>query len=234
MIAHNYQKVLTRIERAALSAGRNPDTVRLVVVTKGHPPEVVQALVAAGAKYLGENYVEEAGPKILMFSGQSEVEWHMIGHVQSRKARQVCELFSFVHSLDSYKLAARFSRFAVNFGRTVPVLFECNVSGEETKFGWPAWRERDWEKLIPEFEQILLLPGLEVRGLMTMAPFSSDPEQARPCFRRLRLLREFLARRLPDVEWNELSMGMSADFEIAIQEGATLVRVGTAILGERP
>jgi PLP dependent protein len=234
MIAYNYQQVLARIERAAQSAGRNPDTVRLVVVTKGHPPEVVKAVITAGAKYLGENYVEEAGPKIQEISRQSEVEWHMIGHVQSRKARQVCELFSFVHSLDSYKLAARFSRFAAEFGRVLPVLFECNVSGEGTKFGWPAWVERDWDLLIPEFEQILHLPGLEVCGLMTMAPFASDSEAARPCFRRLRHLSDFLARRFPDVSWGELSMGMSADFEVAIQEGATLVRVGTAILGERP
>jgi pyridoxal phosphate enzyme (YggS family) len=157
----------------------------------------------------------------------------MIGHVQSRKARAVCEQFACLHSLDSLKLAARLDRFAGELKRCLPVLLECNVSGEETKFGLPAYREESWENLLPEIDAILALPNLQIRGLMTMAPFLADPEETRPYFRRLRRLLEYFDRQYPRPEWRELSMGMSADFEAAIQEGATLVRIGTAILGER-
>lgn len=232
-IEDNYQRVLEKIENSIRSVGRDPDDVRLVVVTKGHTLELARAAVIAGAKYLGENYVEEAIPKILAISGEFEVEWHMIGHVQSRKARRVCEYFSWVHSLDSIKLAKRFNRFAEEMGRTLPVLIECNVSGEKSKFGWIAWEEHRWSELDVELAQILELPKLEVRGLMTMAPLFPDPEQARPYYRRLRRLRDYLAQQYPTEDWSELSMGMSVDYEVAIQEGATIVRVGTAILGER-
>lgn len=233
MIAENYQWVLDRIAAAARKSGREAEQVCLVVVTKAQPLEIIEQAIAAGARSLGENYVEEAVPKIQALTPARQVEWRMIGHIQSRKAEPVCEYFDWVDSLDSVKLAKRLDRFAGGTGRLLPVLLECNVSAEESKFGWPAWQESDWPRLAGEIEQVLDLPHLQVCGLMTMPPFFADPEEARPYFRRLRRLRDFLALRFRQVEWTELSMGMSADFEVAIQEGATMVRVGTAILGER-
>lgn len=232
MIAQNFQRVTDQISAAAHAAGRDPAEVRLVVVTKGHPLEAVLEAIAAGAHHLGENYVEEAVEKIQ--SCQAGPDWHMIGHIQSRKAQAVCELFQCIHSLDSLKLARRLDRFAAELGRELPVLLECNVSGEESKFGWPAWQIEAWPTLLPDLAQLLDLPNLRVCGLMTMAPFLPDPEQTRPCFRRLRCLKAFLSREFPSAALQELSMGMSADYEVAIQEGATLVRIGTAIMGSRP
>jgi PLP dependent protein len=233
-IQSRYEQTLARIAQTAASAGPPAGAVRLVVVTKGHPVESIQQVVAAGASCLGENYVEEGVEKITALAGIPSLEWHMIGHIQSRKAQPVAQHFHWVHSLDSLKLASRLDRFAGEAGQRLPVLLECNVSGEESKSGMEASDENAWTALLPEIEQISALPNLEVRGLMTMAPFYDDPEQARPCFQKLRRLRETLARRFPQASWDELSMGMSADFEIAIQEGATLVRVGTAIMGPRP
>ncbi len=227
-----YHLVLDRIAHAARRGGRRPEAVQLVVVTKGHPLEAVRQVVEAGARHLGENYLEEALPKIEALGGEP-LTWHMIGHVQSRKARPVAEHFAWVHSVDRLKLARRLSAFAAESGRSLPVLLECNVSGEESKFGWPAWDERAWPALADELAPLLELPALDVRGLMTMAPFVDDPEEVRPVFRRLRSLRDFLARRFPRLPWEHLSMGMSGDFEVAIEEGATFVRVGTAIMGPR-
>jgi len=234
VIQDNLHRVRERIAQAARAAGRDPDGVRLVVVTKGHPFEAVQQAIAAGAELLGENYVEEGVGKQQACGGAAPVQWHMIGHVQSRKARLVCEHFDCLHSLDSLKLARRLDSFAGELGRRLPVLLECNVSGEATKFGWNAWQSDTWPELLPALAEVTALPNLSVCGLMTMAPFLEAPEQARPYFRRLRCLQEFLAGRLTQVDWVELSMGMSGDFEAAIQEGATLVRIGTAIMGPRP
>lgn len=234
MIAENYLHILERIAQAAQRAGRASDSVRLVVVTKGHPASALQEAIAAGAQRLGENYAEEGAAKKQATPGAASVEWHMIGHVQGRKARLVCENFDWVQSLDSEKLAGRLDAFAGEQGKVLPVLLECNVSGEETKHGWPAWQPESWPALLPEITRLAALPHLKVRGLMTMAPFLPDPELARPYFRRLRLLQEFFAAHLPGADWSELSMGMSGDFEAAIQEGATLVRIGTAIMGPRP
>ena len=237
-IQERYEHTLERIEQAARVAGRDPASVKLVVVTKGHPLPSIQAVLEAGARRLGENYVEEAlekmGASPPAAPGSPAPEWHMIGHVQSRKAQAVSERFSWLHSLDSLKLAKRLDRFAGQAGRRLPVLLECNVSGEESKFGLQAAEEGRWADLYPQVEGILALPNLEVRGLMTMAPFLPEPEQARPFFRRLRRLQEHLGQKFPEAGWEELSMGMSADYEVAVQEGATLVRVGTAIMGERP
>jgi len=233
-IAANIQAVQERIAAACRRAGRDPAAVRLVVVTKGHPAATAQAAILAGARWLGENYAEEGVAKMSACSAPPDLEWHMIGHVQSRKAALVCAHYHRMHSLDSLKLAQRLERFAAESGRRLPVLLECNVSGEESKFGWPAWDEECWSALLEPFQQILALPHLEVQGLMTMAPFFADPEQARPYFRRLKKLQEFLAQRLAGGSWGELSMGMSGDYEVAIEEGATIVRIGTAILGARP
>lgn len=233
-IAANMQAVEERIAAACRRVRRDPATVRLVVVTKGHPAATVQAAILAGARWLGENYAEEGVAKMSACSASPDLEWHMIGHVQSRKAALVCAHYHRMHSLDSLKLAQRLERFAAEYGRRLPVMLECNVSGEESKFGWPAWDEERWATLLEPFQQILALPHLEVQGLMTMAPFYDQPEPARPYFQRLKQLQEFLQRQLPGDTWRELSMGMSGDFEVAIEEGATIVRIGTAILGARP
>jgi len=230
----NIQRVQERIEQAARSSGRSPGDIRLVIVTKGHPVDVLRALIQAGGRILGENYVEEAAEKIATLGAEREIEWHMIGHIQGRKARSVCEHFQYVHSLDSLRLAERLDRFACELGLRMPVLLECNISGEQSKFGFPAWLDEHWVELHEQAQQVSMLPNLELRGLMTMAPFFDQAELARPYFKRLGLLRHYLAGKVPQVGWDELSMGMSADYEVAIQEGATIVRVGQAILGPRP
>lgn len=230
----NLDRVLENIARAAHKASRDPQEVRLVVVTKGHSLERVRAALAAGAHYLGENYVEEALDKIAPLGGQFGVEWHMIGHIQSRKARQVSENFVYVHSLDSLKLAERLDRFAGEAGKRLRMLLECNVSGEESKSGFPAWDPALWQALAEQAGCIAALPNLELDGLMTMPPYFDEPEIARPYFQKLARLRDFLIGKVPSAGWKELSMGMSGDYEVAIQEGATWVRIGQAILGPRP
>jgi pyridoxal phosphate enzyme (YggS family) len=234
LITENYLRVMDDIQQAALAAGREPDSVRLVVVTKGHDIQSVQEVIQAGAHWLGENYVEEALPKIAAQAHAAGVEWHMIGHVQSRKAQSVYQNFTMLHALDSLKLARRLDRFASEQGQVFPVLLECNVSGEESKYGWAAWDEARWETLLPELAEISALAHLKVRGLMTMAPYSEESEHSRPFFQRLRRLSSYLADCLPAASWSELSMGMSGDYQVAIQEGATILRIGTAIMGLRP
>lgn len=232
-IRENYEKVLERIAQAAQTAGRSADAARLIVVTKTHPPENVQAAIEAGARDLGENYAEEAIAKIAAIGPVSGLRWHMIGHIQSRKAKLIPGHFNLAHTVDSQKLASQLDRFAAENGVRLPVLIEVNVSGEESKFGYPAWDEAGWNALLPQVEQIAALPNLEICGLMTMPPFADHPEASRPFFQRMRALQAFLAKILPQVSWRELSMGTSLDFAVAVEEGATLVRVGTAILGPR-
>ena len=232
-IRENYQQTLDQIASAARKSDRDPEQVRLVVVTKSQPLEVVQAALEAGVRALGENYPEEAVRKIQSLAGQSGVEWHMIGHVQSRKARLVADHFALLHSLDSLKLARRLDRFAAEANRVLPVLLEFNVGGEESKAGWNASQESDWEALFPDVSSILELPHLRVQGLMTMPPLETDPEDSRRFFQRLRQLRDRLVSQFPQADWGELSMGTSADYPVAVEEGATLVRVGTAIVGAR-
>ena len=232
-IREKYQQTLDKIADAARKSNRNPNEIRLVVVTKSQPLEIAQATIEAGAKILGENYPEEGVTKIQSLASQSGVEWHMIGHVQSRKARLVADHFALLHSLDRLKLAQRLDRFAGEANRTLPVLLEFNVGGEESKSGWDASDESRWNALIPDIAAILDLPHVQVRGLMTMPPLGTRAEDSRRFFRQLRRLRDHLAAQLPGGDWRELSMGTSADFAVAVEEGATLVRVGTAIVGER-
>lgn len=234
LIRERYLRTLETIASAARKSGRTPEAVRLVVVTKAQPLEVVQAAVQAGAHWLGENYAEEAADKIAAMGSQSAVEWHMIGHVQSRKARLVARDFELVHSLDSLKLARRLDAAAGALGRTLSVLLEFNLGGEESKHGWPAQQDANWMAVLPEVEETASLAHLEVRGLMTMPPLSTDPEASRPYFAKLRRLQEFLSQKISGVEWAELSMGTSADYPVAVEEGATLVRVGQAVVGPRP
>jgi pyridoxal phosphate enzyme (YggS family) len=157
----------------------------------------------------------------------------MIGHVQSRKAALVARYFNFMHSLDGLRLARRLDSFCEQEGRTLPVLLEFNVGGEETKGGWPAWDESQWPKLLQDLSAVLALKHVKVLGLMTMPPLGETAEFSRPFFQRLRRLQDFLMRQFPQNAWAELSIGTSADYEVAVEEGATLVRVGTAIVGER-
>jgi PLP dependent protein len=231
-IRMRYQGILSRIAETAAGSGRSPSDVKLVVVSKSQPLETLQAAVAAGISVFGENYAEEAVRKILALQ-ETALEWHMIGHVQSRKAELVARHFTMLHSLDSLKLANRLDRICAGLGKQIPVLLEFNVSGEESKFGFPAWNEQHWQDLEPLIEEILVLPNLRVQGLMTMPPFFEDPEFTRPFFKRLGRLQAFLNRRFPQADWCELSMGTSIDYVAAIQEGSTFVRVGQAILGPR-
>jgi len=232
-IRERYQHTLDQIASAARKSNRDPKEIRLVVVTKSQPLDVVQSAIEAGARILGENYPEEGVMKIQSLAPQSGVEWHMIGHVQSRKARLVADHFALLHSLDSLKLAQRLDRFASEANRVLPVLLEFNVGGEKTKSGWDASDESRWSRFLPEIDTLLELPHLRVHGLMTMPPLETNPEDARRFFQRLRLLRDHLAAQFPQADWRELSMGTSADYAVAVEEGANLVRVGTAIVGAR-
>lgn len=243
-IAANLQRVRARIEAAARRAGRDPTEVVLVAVTKTHPVEIVQAAYRAGVRHFGENRVEEGVPKMAALDdwlgaagGVSErPTWHMVGHIQHRKAAQAMT-FDVIQSVDSLRLAERLERLAEPEGRIVRVLLECNVSGEASKDGFPldGWqRERDRrEEFFAAARAICQLPHLDVQGLMTMAPIVPDPEQVRPVFSALRELRDGLRESVPSLPWACLSMGMTDDFEIAIEEGATLVRIGRAVFGER-
>ncbi|MGQ9489536.1 MAG: YggS family pyridoxal phosphate-dependent enzyme [Anaerolineae bacterium] len=223
-------RVQERIVAAACRAGRAPDEVTLVAVSKMQPAETVVAAYRAGLRLFGENRVEEAGPKAItvarLLAPDSPPVWHMIGHLQSRKAADVLPWASVVHSVDSVKLAQRLSRFCAGAGRELAILLEVNVSGEASKYGFAP------TAVVEAVQAIAGLPGLRIQGLMTMAPVVPDPELARPVFRALRLLREELAQRFPALDWRHLSMGMTDDFEVAIEEGATLVRIGRAIFGE--
>jgi len=240
-VTRNLTQVQERIAQAALRVGRDPAEVTLVAVTKTCPPEAVVAAYQAGVRHFGENRVEEALPKIPAVHARlagPRPTWHMIGHVQSRKAQPVVACFDTVHSVDRLKVARRLSQFAHEAGRVLPALLECNISGEETKFGFDL---RGWEQdegrrgaFLAAVGEVLALPGLAVQGLMTMAPFVADAEVVRPVFASLRAVLDMLRERFPSGDWRHLSMGMTDDFEVAIEEGATLVRIGRAIFGTRP
>jgi pyridoxal phosphate enzyme (YggS family) len=217
--------VRERIARAAARSGRTPDAVTLVGVVKTVPPDVVRIGLEAGLTDLGENRVQEAEEKIAAI-GRSRSRWHLIGHLQRNKAGRAVDLFDRVHSVDSEALADALSRFAARAGRKLPVLVEVNVSGEATKFGVPPG---DVERLAAH---VLGSPGLALDGLMTVGPRVSRGDDARPGFARLRALRDAAERAL-GARLPELSMGMSADFEAAVEEGSTFVRVGTAVFGSR-
>ena len=232
-IIERYEQILGLISGASKRSGRVSDTINLILVTKNHPIEVVESAIKAGIYKFGENYAEEALSKMDKIESGDLLEWHMIGHIQSRKASMVSERFDMVHSVDSVKIAAGLNRFAVQANRILPVLLECNTSGESSKYGWKIHQLDKWEFVRNEFEQILGFSNLKVQGLMTMAPYSENPEDSRLFFRILRKFRDHLVRTYPDTNLPELSMGMSGDFEVAVEEGATFVRIGRAILGER-
>jgi pyridoxal phosphate enzyme (YggS family) len=232
-IKQNLLDVLDRIDRAADASEWDPEEIKLVVVTKGHPVSALRSVIRAGAKVIGENYVQEAVEKIHTLSNFHEIEWHMIGHIQSRKSRDVVQNFDYIQSVDRMKIVRRINQAAIAAGRNIPVLIEFNVSGEDSKFGFPAWNQGNWSELVDVLSLLVDMKGITVRGLMTMPPFFDQPDLVRQFFKKLRTLREYLRIKIPEIGWDELSMGMSGDFEAAIQEGATIVRVGTAIMGPR-
>lgn len=228
MIAERVAAVRERIARAAERASRSPADVRLVAVSKTHPPEAVREAFAAGVRDFGENRVQEAEPKIAATAelAAAGLSWHLVGHLQTNKARRAAGLFGLVQSIDSVELALRLARAGEESGRAVRGLVEVDLAGEASKFGLPE------PELIPALEALRGRPGLRLEGLMVLPPFLDDASAVRPYFRRLRALRDrALAAGL--LAAGELSMGMSHDFEAAVEEGATIVRVGTAIFGER-
>lgn len=239
-IEKNLQRVKERIAEAALRVGRDPASVTLVAVTKTFPVEVVLEGYVAGLRHFGENRPEEGADKIPVVNAAvpgPRPTWHIVGHIQSRKADLAVAHFDVVHSVDRLKIARRLSHFAVEAGREIPVLLECNISGERTKFGFAVdrWQEdtAQREAFFADGAAILALPGLRVEGLMTIAPLTDDPETVRPVFAGLRALRDTLRERFPHLPWRELSMGMTDDLEVAVEEGATMVRIGRAIFGPR-
>jgi pyridoxal phosphate enzyme (YggS family) len=229
-IAENVAQVEERIVAAALRAGRKAKEITLMAVSKTFPPESIREAYAAGIRVFGENRVQEFAGKANALRDLADAEWHLIGHLQSNKAAKAAELFGAVDSVDSARLAEKLNVAAEREGKTLPVLIEINVGGEPAKSGLAAGSE--------ELEKILrgaaFWKNLAVRGLMTVPPYTEDPEGARSCFRQLRETRDGIAaRHLPAIAMDVLSMGMSHDFEVAIEEGSTCVRVGTAIFGER-
>jgi PLP dependent protein len=224
-LEHTLPVVRERVRAAATEAGRAPSSVRIVAVTKSHPLEAVDAALAAGLHDLGENRVEELDEKVAA-RGRAAATWHMIGHVQSRKARRASELADLIHSVDSVHLAERLSRIAVEDGREVAILAQVNTSGESSKSGF------ELDGASERIHEVAELPGLRVEGLMTMAPLVEDEVTLARAFSRLRELGGRLGRNTDRVG-PELSMGMTNDFEIAIREGSTMVRIGTALFGAR-
>jgi len=233
-IRENLESVKSRMRTAAESSGRKLEDIKLIGVTKLMPIDVIRAGIEAGLRSFGENYPEQAAEKILAITGEIPLEWHMIGHIQSRKTDAVCEHFDMVHSVDRMKIARYLDRYSRERGRVMPVLLEVNVSGEKSKYGWQASDQKGWPDLIPQFRQIAEMQNIEIRGLMSMPPFFENPELTRPIYQKLSGFQKMLAKEMPDVHWDELSIGTSFDFEVAIEEGATMVRVGTEIFGPRP
>ena len=229
-IASNLAAIRERIDRAAQRAGRDPGDVALMAVSKTQSAASILEAYQSGQRLFGENRVQEFADKFRALSALADAEFHMIGHLQSNKTAKAAEIFHAVDSIDSAKLAQRLNDAGQNLGKTLDVLIEMNIGGEKAKSGIAPDH--------PELESILTQapgwPHLHIRGLMTVPPFTEDPEGARPYFRKLRELRDRIAaRNLPAVNLDMLSMGMSHDFEIAIEEGSTCVRIGTAIFGTR-
>lgn len=231
-IIENIDQVKTRIQQAAQRSGRVDSEIDLVAVTKQKPAVIVKTLAENGVAKIGESYLSEAVFKIDLLRDLN-IEWHMIGNIQRGKEKNIARYFDVVHSVAAKKTARELDKHARSNDKVVPVYLEFNVSGESTKQGWSAGREGDIDTLLPEITEVLQYPNLDVIGLMTMAPYSTDPEQARPFFKRMREIRDQLSALFPQTHLAGLSMGMSGDFEVAIEEGATVVRIGSALVGAR-
>ncbi len=223
-LAANLAGIQARIAAACARVNRDASSVTLLAVTKTQPPEVVADAARLGLSLFGENKVQEAKGKIPLCPGR--LRWHMIGHLQSNKVRDAVHLFAMIQSVDSLALAEEINKRAEQASKTVPVLLEVNIVGEASKFGYKP------EQMLSEFKALNALPRLEIHGLMTIPPWTPVPERVRPVFRRLRELKQQCEEQL-GAPLPHLSMGMSGDFEVAIEEGATMVRIGTALFGER-
>lgn len=228
MISANIDRVRERIAAACTRAGRRPEDVTLVAVTKTFPPDWVREAVRAGVCDIGENYVQELLSKREALA-EEPVRWHFIGHLQSNKVRYVADWVTMVQALESVSLARELDARAARAGRTIDTLVEVNTTGEASKYGVAPDQVLPFVRSLEEFQ------GIRIRGLMTIGPFLPDPEGSRPMFRLLRELRETLSRhRQQNLDPIHLSMGMTGDFEVAVEEGATLLRIGTALFGSRP
>jgi len=227
VIADNIQKIRRQIAHACEKVGRNPNEIQLVAVTKTVTVPAILKALDAGIEIIGENRVQEASEKYEEIGDR--VRWHMIGHLQRNKVKRVLEFAEMIQSVDSLRLAKEVQKQAQKLDRNVDVLIEVNTSGEETKYGFVP------EKTVAAIERISEFPNLNIEGLMTIGAFLPDPEDVRPCFRRLRELRdEVRGKGIAGVNMDILSMGMTDDFEVAVEEGATMVRIGRSIFGERP
>jgi pyridoxal phosphate enzyme (YggS family) len=227
-IAENIQAVLERIITAAGASGRTAEEILLLAISKNFPEESISQAASAGLRCFGENRVQEAEGKILHFRKVLNLEWHLVGHLQSNKARRAAELFDVIHSLDSVRLGAKLNQASLEIGKTMSVLIQVDLGKEDTKFGVDSSQVREIVEGLSKFR------NLRINGLMTIPPFFENPDDARPFFAQLRKLRDLLELENPGcLGQQHLSMGMSHDFEIAIQEGATIIRVGTAIFGSR-
>jgi pyridoxal phosphate enzyme (YggS family) len=226
-LVERIRQVRLQVADAATHSGRSADDVTIVAVTKTVPVERIALAYELGLKVFGENRVQEARAKIATLQ-YPLIRWHLIGHLQTNKVARAVDLFDLIESVDSVRLAEALERSAAARGRTVSILLQVNVSGEASKEGVSP------EELSQLAAEALRLPHVRVQGLMTIAPYTTQPEEVRPVFRRLRELREDLREHFPQGSWDALSMGMSNDFEVAIEEGATMVRIGRAIFGERP
>ena len=224
-LAENLETVRQRIKVACDRSDREPNSVTLLAVAKSQPPEIVAVAAKLGLNFFGENKIQEAKAKIPLCPGK--LHWHFVGHLQSNKCRDATELFEMIQSVDSLPLAQEINRRCEQAARRMPVLLEVNVAGEASKFGYRP------EKLLAELKEIHAQPRLEIRGLMTVPPWSPEPEKARLFFQQLRELKT-RCEQIVGVPLPHLSMGMSGDFEVAIEEGATIVRIGTALFGARP
>src|SRR5947209_8077071 len=230
-VAHNVAQIGQAIKALAARAGRSAESITLMAVSKTVEPERIRQAYAAGIRVFGENRVQEFDGKAAALADLADAEWRLIGHLQTNKARKAVELFHGLDSVDSLRLAEKLNQAAEQMNKVLPVLIEINVGGEESKSG-VAPESSELEELLNGMQN---LKNLQVRGLMTVPPYTEDPEGARPFFGRLRELREKIAARgLPRIQVDVLSMGMSDDFEVAVEDGSTCVRVGTAIFGARP
>lgn len=232
-IEENYISIQQRIQNACLRVGRNRDEVKLIVVTKLQPPEKINKVIKAGAFRLGENYPEQLNEKIAEIDQYPAHEWHMIGHIQSRKIKYIVQYFSMVHSLDQLDSAIKLNDACKKTGIQMPVCIEVNIAGEDSKNGIDAIDEGNWQAVCDFVKRISELENIHPIGLMTMPPFVVEGERNRIYFRRCRKLFDFINQNISLRGFTELSMGTSSDFEVAIEEGATYVRIGEAIMGPR-
>ena len=226
-IAANIEKIRERIAKASKRVNRDPSEIKIVAATKDVPADLISRAIEAGITEIGENKVQEAGPKYEALSSKyPNLTWHMIGHLQTNKVKKALEIFSIIHSVDSLRLAEEIDRRAKEAGKKIDILIEVNTSGEITKFGAPIEAVRQLVRLVSELQNV------KVKGLMTVGLLTDDPEKARPSFRMIRDLKEDIDRqKIGDIEMKYLSMGMTDDFEVAIEEGSNLVRIGRAIFG---